>query len=395
MTAPTQHSSAPIGADSIEWVIFGDDWGGHPSTTQHLALHLPPTDRIVWVESIGMRAPKLNWVDVKRIAQKAGRLLDARAATSGQGLYHRPGPAVDVVSPRVLPWHAMAGARWMNARSLASSIGSRQATGWPGARVLLTSVPNAAYYLSRLRVDRVAYLRLDDYAHYPGVDPQLVEESEALMFERAQVVFATARRLLPPPPYADKGVYLPQGVNWAHFAQAPLEPSRDRVLGFFGTLSSWVDAQLIAAVARALPDWELRLVGKREVDTPELDRLDNVRITGAVPFAELPALIGDWAAAWIPFRINALTEAVNPLKVWEYLATGLATMSTPIPEVAAMVPRVSVSTDPSEIASWAQRVLEEDSAQARAARREGVRGDDWSVRAALLRDRVQRPEGGG
>ena len=59
----------------MDWIVFGDDWGAHPSTTQHLIVNLPREDRILWVDSIGMRQPKLRVVDVRRIWNKARRLL--------------------------------------------------------------------------------------------------------------------------------------------------------------------------------------------------------------------------------------------------------------------------------------------------------------------------------
>ena len=38
----------------MEWIVFGDDWGAHPSTTQHLVLHLPAEGAVIWVATIGL-----------------------------------------------------------------------------------------------------------------------------------------------------------------------------------------------------------------------------------------------------------------------------------------------------------------------------------------------------
>ncbi|HSG48738.1 MAG TPA: hypothetical protein VLA43_13040, partial [Longimicrobiales bacterium] len=221
---PISSPAASSQTVATQWIVFGDDWGTHPSTTQHLILSLPPRDRVVWVESIGMRTPKINLVDARRIVQKAGRLLRSGDARAG-ALYERDSAQVEVVRPKVLPWHGSAGVRRLNGVSLARSVGRALAPGFGGQTVLLSSVPVVADYLDRFAsCHAVAYLRLDDYAHYPGVDPELVEASETRMYERADVVFATSRQLLPPPPFTHKGVYLPQGVNWAHFAGASLTP---------------------------------------------------------------------------------------------------------------------------------------------------------------------------
>ena len=43
-----------------DMIVFGEDFGGLPSSTQHLVKHLPKMRKIIWVNSIGLRQPKLN-----------------------------------------------------------------------------------------------------------------------------------------------------------------------------------------------------------------------------------------------------------------------------------------------------------------------------------------------
>jgi hypothetical protein len=50
----------------MTWLVFGDDWGRHPSTTQHLARHLGEHSRVIWIDSIGMRSPTLSAADARR-----------------------------------------------------------------------------------------------------------------------------------------------------------------------------------------------------------------------------------------------------------------------------------------------------------------------------------------
>ncbi|MEM6554105.1 MAG: glycosyltransferase family 1 protein, partial [Planctomycetota bacterium] len=54
---------------AIELVVFADDWGRHPSSAQHLVgelLRQGLVERLVWVNTIGMRRPRLRWGDVTR-----------------------------------------------------------------------------------------------------------------------------------------------------------------------------------------------------------------------------------------------------------------------------------------------------------------------------------------
>ena len=46
--------------ERIDWIVFADDWGRLPSTTQHLIRHLPESDRVIWIDgrwSSALRSP--------------------------------------------------------------------------------------------------------------------------------------------------------------------------------------------------------------------------------------------------------------------------------------------------------------------------------------------------
>jgi glycosyltransferase involved in cell wall biosynthesis len=204
--------------------------------------------------------------------------------------------------------------------------------------------------------------------------------SERRMLEMADVVAATARRLLPP---GVPGLYLPQGVDAGHFGRLSIDPPPGKVLGFFGLLAPWIDLDLIAAVARAAPTWTLEFVGRADVDTATLRALPNVRILPAVPYSDLPSAMRHWRAAWAPFAMNDLTAAVNPLKIREYLAAGLPTVCTPLPEVQG-IRGVRLGSSADDVSAWLRDEAEGDSPSRRATRRRDVAGDSWAARAADL-----------
>ena len=371
----------------MDWIIFGDDWGAHPSTTQHLALHLPPEDAVIWVDSIGMRKPKLRIVDIKRLWTKASVLL--HPSRTGGGLYQGTFGAFYHVAPRVLPWHDMSLAVHYNSRQLRRSLMAGMRRLSMAEPVLLTSYPAVVTYLDAIPHGTLAYLRLDDYSHYPGVDVDLVEATEQQLFERADVILVTGQALLPAG-NPSKAHYLPQGVHHDHFATVPLEPPRNKVLGFFGTLASWLDFELVADVAKGAPDWQLEFVGKLDYLPPGLEELPNISLKPPVPFADLPQVMSGWSAAWIPFQLNPLTKGVNPLKVREYLAAGLPTHCTPLPEVTPLSNHVLISDDAEAIVGWMEDMLHNDSVEARRARRESVRPESWKQRSATLRQIVMQ-----
>ena len=60
-------------------VVFAEDWGRHPSATQHLVRRLAATSPVLWINSIGMRRPRLTMRDARRAAGK----LFSQACTTG------------------------------------------------------------------------------------------------------------------------------------------------------------------------------------------------------------------------------------------------------------------------------------------------------------------------
>ena len=371
----------------MDWLVFGDDWGAHPSTTQHLVRQLPPADRVVWIDSIGMRAPGLNAKDVRRAAKKLFRGTSRGPAAVASPSSPAGGPTNPrVVRPKIVPLHLIAGIRAVNGRLLTTQV--HQALDEIGASrpVLLTSTPVAEAYLERLRAQRIIYLRLDDYAHFPGVDPRLVHHFEPRIMSRADAIVFTAREL-EPPDFGGKSHYLPQGVDWQHFASSCLEPPQTRVLGFFGLVSERIDHELVAAVASKCPGWTLQFVGNSDNVHPSLRQLANIEFKPAVPYANLPSVVATWRAAWIPYARDELANSVNPLKLREYLASGLPTLATPLPEIQELARSadIRISSDVHEIAQWLDLTSQSDSVEARRLRRDSMRNHSWRSRSEELR----------
>jgi hypothetical protein len=147
------------------------------------------------------------------------------------------------------------------------------------------------------------------------------------------------------------------------------------VIGFFGLIADWVDLDLVAHLARARPEWRLVLIGKADCDLAPLAGLANVSVLGWRSYDALPAYCRGFDAAILPFRINELTLAANPLKLREYLAAGLPVVSTAIPEAERLAPLVRVG-----------RTADEFLAEVEAALAPGERGPRPHRAAAMARE---------
>ena len=102
-------------------------------------------------------------------------------------------------------------------------------------------------------------------------------------------------------------------------------------LGYVGTIADWMDFRVIKELADGFPDGCVVLVGPVDCRLPRLPR--NVHLLGSRPHAELPSLLRGFDLGIVPFEIGPATEAVNAVKVYEYLAAGLPILGSDLSEL--------------------------------------------------------------
>jgi glycosyltransferase involved in cell wall biosynthesis len=75
----------------------------------------------------------------------------------------------------------------------------------------------------------------------------------------------------------------------------------------------------------------------------------NFHWMGALPYAEIPSIVSSFRVGLIPFRRTPLTEAVNPVKLYEYAAAGIPCVTTRFSdEVDRWAPAARVADGPEE-----------------------------------------------
>jgi GT2 family glycosyltransferase/2-polyprenyl-3-methyl-5-hydroxy-6-metoxy-1,4-benzoquinol methylase len=176
--------------------------------------------------------------------------------------------------------------------------------------------------------------------------------------------------------------------DYEHFAaagDAGRQSNSRPVVGYYGAISDWFDSNLVADLAERRPDWDFLLVGSTfSADTSRLSELPNVRLVGEKPYAEIPDWLAEFDAAIIPFKRVPLTEATNPVKAYEMLASGKPVISVPIPEVAALAPLVSLASTPEEFEQQISAALAEADPAMVERRRAFARENTWQRRYESL-----------
>jgi glycosyltransferase involved in cell wall biosynthesis len=132
------------------------------------------------------------------------------------------------------------------------------------------------------------------------------------------------------------------------------EPKDPPVIGYFGHLTDkWFDWDLVLAAAKEYPTWRFELAGHQAPEGLQLP--ENVVLLGLLGHAELANLSRNWSAALIPFKVSALGEAVDPIKVYEYLHLGLPTLSSYMPQMRDY-PGVTITESAAEFVAELPRI---------------------------------------
>jgi glycosyltransferase involved in cell wall biosynthesis len=300
-----------------------------------------------------------------------------------------PDPAA-IVQPRVLPWHDNRLVYRYNVGSMLRAIrGALAATGATHPPFVVTGSPPSVGVLGRLGESGSVYLCMDDFLHLPSATAQMIAPLEVRLLERVDAVVCTARSLTKTKvPRSGRVHYLPQGVNYDHFAAPRSEPADLRSLphpriGFAGGVSAACDLDLLRAIAAANPSASIVLVGPVAVDVRGLDS-KNIHVLGPRPYADLPAYVQAFDVGLIPYVLNEWTRAVDPLKLLEYLAAGIPVVTTAIPEVLKYRDVVAVANDQPSFVRLAGLAAAEDRATARARGQAVARVNTWERRAKEL-----------
>lgn len=102
------------------------------------------------------------------------------------------------------------------------------------------------------------------------------------------------------------------------------------VVCYAGTVDEWFDFDALLTALEACPGVSLRIIGPRTGREPVHARIEYVR---PVEHDQLPTLLCDCAALIMPFRMDRIVAAVNPVKLYEYLGYRVPVIATRYPEI--------------------------------------------------------------
>lgn len=376
-----------------KFIIVGSEkWiSGNQTSKHHLILQfLKMGASVLYLENISMR--RIGSGGSSDIG-KARKILKAIF----DGVQH-PLRNLITYTPLYIPYPKSAAVRTMNSWFIAAQIRILQRRYKFNKPVYLYFVPTGEILTGKLNQQLSIYYIVDNFAAFDGIENDTVRLLENRALKSADLVFATAQTIIERLAISRKNIlHSPHGVDVEHFqstqnaeTQLPAELSDvpRPIIGFMGSLAhDSIDIDLLARLAKRRPDWTFLLLGRQSSDVEALRQYPNIKLVEAKPYKEMPAWLKAFDVALMPFLQNELTRDLNPIKLREYLASGIPIVSTRLPAIVPYGNVISFAHSDDEWEAAIENYLH--NLGSIEARQKSVQHETWEARAKTVAEVIQ------
>lgn len=345
---------------------------------------------------------------MSRLASRGHRILyvDPTWAGSGgpardaAGLRHEGPGDLHVLTHGYRPLLRWRGNRWWWPRAIrrtAAELGL-------SSPVAVALRPPALRLMETLDMGGRVYYAVDEMTAFGDRSPaqkRAVRAEEEAMLRHVDVAVGVSRRLTDRfATVHSRSRFLPNGADVDHFSPASLasaalhegipRPFAGTTLVFVGQVDERLDQALLRSLVEALPDCRVVLAGrvKQGTDVEALRSDPRIHLLGYVPYERLPGVLRAADVCLVPYVVNELTRSCNPLKVFEYLATGKPVVATDLDGLEWCDDVIHVAEDRDDFVAGVQQTLDEAShaasSQAREERLRRARANGWEARVDAL-----------
>ncbi len=272
------------------------------------------------------------------------------------------------------------------------------------------TIPNIESYLSR--GFKFIYEYIDDLSpELSGTKelPKAISDKYNYVMKNEDVYIVVSARKLEEDVHKKRGtknvVYSTNGVDYAHFEtydydfkfeleyQAILDKKKPIVM-YYGAIAKWFDYELIKKID-ALGKYSIVLFGIKyddSYDASGIGELENVYFMGSRDYKVLKNYAKEASILTIPFKINSITEATSPVKIFEYMALHKPIVITDLNE-CRQYESVLIGHDHDEFIALLDKALKKknDKKYIELLDKE-ARENDWSFKAQAILDLIKKDE---
>lgn len=215
---------------------------------------------------------------------------------------------------------------------------------WHHPGIVWISSPELFEYLPKSISARLIYDCMDDVLAFPknASRRNSLAASEKELINICSQVFCSSGnlrdKLIARVGQPEKYVIIYNAFEPSAFSDIPrhveLEVKEGQyVLGYVGTISSWLDFEALVEIVNAFPSVEIHLMGPVENLVMPLPQHERIKYVGVVQHADLQMRVGRFDALIMPFQVTELIQSVDPVKLYEYVFFDKPIVSVSYPEI--------------------------------------------------------------
>jgi len=246
-----------------------------------------------------------------------------------------------------------------------------------------------AGHLQKSLGSKLLYDCMDDWETFENIgsfnraeEAELVRQCDLLVVTGQELVRKFKQRQLNP-------LLVRNGADFEFFrAVTPnnlLADIRGPIVGYFGAIADWIDLDLIEEVARLRPNYSFVLIGQIfGRDVSKLKALPNVFLLGNKSYADIPAYLLHFDVCIIPFLLNQVTKATDPVKLYEYFSLGKPVVATDMQELSQCSELLYIGKGPLDFAAKLDLALDETDDGLKSRRIAFASENTWASRVATM-----------
>lgn len=287
-------------------------------------FHTRTGGNVLWVDPYPTRLPVFN---------------DFRFSPSANHKPYEQIPSwLHVIKPRAFPIEPIRGLAMLNSRIWNHDLNKIDAFVGKQSGLLVIGKPSmlGLAVQDRLKRCRSVYDAMDNFpAFYKGISRNVMANHETQLVQRVNTVWVSSTELKQRFTKVHDHVRLiPNALDPSvlTIAESIGKDSKKIVFGYVGTIADWFDWEILIALAQAQPYNIIRLIGPVFQPIPP-DLPNNIELLPECHHGLALKLMCDFDVGLIPFKVNDLTNSVDPIKYYEYKALGLPIISTDFGEM--------------------------------------------------------------
>lgn len=236
---------------------------------------------------------------------------------------------------------------------------------------------------------KIIYDCMDEHAGFSTNEEAMLSNEEMLARE-CDILVTTSRPLCEKMrKYNANCTLIPNAADFEHFSVLPsndlLKEMKKPIIGYYGAISDWFDNELIEYLAAKRKDWSFVFIGHTfGSNLSKLEKMPNVHFLGEKPYSELPEYLYWFDVCIIPFKLNELILATNPVKFYEFISSGRKVVSVRLPELLPYEKYLYLAGDKDEFLGKIEEALTENDAELVSDRIAVAKENTWDKRFEKL-----------